>query len=232
MDASIVADVINLVVIDLVLSGDNAVVIALAVHGLPRDMARKATLWGAAGAVLLRVVFASIAALLLNVPLLQAIGGVVLFWIAWKLLTDEDEDATPGQQITHFRHAVRTIILADVVMSLDNILAVGGASHGHLGLLLLGLAISIPLVLWGSTLLARLVERAPWLTYVGAGVLAWVAGGMICIDAFVRPHLEFLPEWTTRWAIPAFCAIAICGGGWLYLRREHGEAPEPPPSEG
>jgi YjbE family integral membrane protein len=211
--------IMKIVVIDLVLSGDNAVVIAMAVKSLPPAIARKAAIIGAAGAVGLRVVFAAAAAFLLAIPFLQAIGGAILFWIAYKLLIEEEDgEETPGE-IHNFAEAVRIIILADLVMSLDNILAVGGASHGNITLLLFGLGLSIPLVLFGSQVLTSMLRRWPALAYLGSGVLAWTAAEMIVHDKKVGPMIDLLnvPRLDT-----IFCAVAtavVLGLGYLAARR-------------
>lgn len=190
MDHTFWVALVNIIVIDLVLSGDNAVVIAMAVQHLPARMARRAAIVGAAGAVGLRVIFTALATMLLGVPFLQAIGGLVLFWIAYKLLIEEEEDDAAGQEVHHFGEAVRMIVMADLVMSLDNILAVGGAAHSHLGLMIFGLCLSIPLVLFGSAILTTALKRWPVLSYLGSAVLAWTAGSMIVHDAMVHPWVN------------------------------------------
>lgn len=210
--------VLKIVVIDLVLSGDNAVVIAMAVKSLPEKVARRASIIGAAGAVILRVVFAALAALLLSVPYLQAIGGIALFWIAYKLLIEEEEgEETPGE-IHGFWEAVRIIIIADAVMSLDNILAVGGASHGNVTLLLFGLALSIPIVLFGSQFLTTLLRRWPMLAYVGAGVLAWTAAEMVMHDQKVRPVVDGLGVPGLHLVLIAASTVATLVLGWASSR--------------
>jgi YjbE family integral membrane protein len=221
---------VNIIVIDLVLSGDNAVVIALAVKHLPRDIAKQAAIWGALGAVGLRVVFAALAALLLNVPLLQALGGLVLFWIAYKLLVEEEEDALADKEVHGFWSAVKIIVMADLVMSLDNILAVGGASHGNLWLLLFGLAVSIPLVLFGSTLLTELLRRWPVLAYVGSAVLAWTAGRMIVHDAIVHARLAVFGLPLLDTLLPSLGVAAVVGMGYRAQKRLEARAAEQPAS--
>lgn len=216
--------VLKIVVIDLVLSGDNAVVIAMAVKSLPEKVARRASIIGAAGAVGLRVIFAALAAVLLAVPFLQAIGGLALFWIAYKLLIEEEEgEETPGE-IHGFWEAVRIIIIADAVMSLDNILAVGGASHGNLPLLLFGLALSIPIVLFGSQLLTTLLRRWPVLAYVGAGVLAWTAAEMVVHDQKIRPFVSGVPG--LDWAFMIVATGLTLLLGWQAARRMAARGPE------
>jgi len=178
------ASLLGIVVIDLVLSGDNALVIGMAARRLPPSRRRLAILLGGAGAITLRVLFAAVATLLLAIPMLQAAGGVLLLGIAWKLLRGR---GSPHQvaESGSVLEALRTIVLADMAMSLDNILGVAGASHGSLGLLIFGLMLSMPLILGGSSLIARLMNRLPWLELVGAGVLAWTAGAMIVEDGAV-----------------------------------------------
>jgi YjbE family integral membrane protein len=189
LDQQFLTALINIIIIDLVLSGDNAVVIAMAVQHLPPNIARKAAILGAMGAVGLRVIFTALAAFLLAVPLLQAIGGAVLFWIAYSLLIEKEEDDLGGKEVHSFGDAIRIIIMADVVMSLDNVLAVGGAAHGDLRLLLFGLALSIPLVLFGSSFLTGVLRKWPVLGYLGSAVLAWTAGRMIVHDKVVHGWL-------------------------------------------
>jgi YjbE family integral membrane protein len=195
LDQQFLTALINIIIIDLVLSGDNAVVIAMAVQHLPPNIARKAAIIGAMGAVGLRVIFTAMAAFLLAVPLLQAIGGAVLFWIAYGLLIEKEEDDFSGKEVHSFGDAIRIIIMADVVMSLDNVLAVGGAAHGDLRLLLFGLALSIPLVLFGSSFLTGVLRKWPVLGYLGSAVLAWTAGRMIVHDKVVH-------EWLARMNLP------------------------------
>lgn len=184
-DLDLLTRIVGIVIIDLVLSGDNAVVIGLAARRLSPENRRRAIIFGGVGAVVLRVIFTALAALLLSVPLLQAGGGLMLLWIAYKLVKPHGGDERVGESDTLVQ-AVRTIILANVVMSLDNILAVGGAAHGDLWLLLFGLAFSIPVLLLGSELVARLLGRHPLLVYVGVFVLILTAVGMIVEDAVVH----------------------------------------------
>jgi YjbE family integral membrane protein len=178
------AAIAKIVAIDVVLSGDNAVVIAMASRALPSHLQRKAIFWGGAGAIGLRVVITALVAYLLRVPFLQLLGGVFLLWVAFKLLVGEDEekDVKAGASL---REAVVTIIVADFVMSLDNMLAVGGASHGSVVLLLSGLLISMGVIMFSSSLIAKLMNRYGWLVYAGAGILAWTATEMIIEDQWL-----------------------------------------------
>lgn len=187
MDFSLgfLGSILSIVIIDIVLSGDNALVIGMAAHRLPAQQRRVAIIAGGAGAIVLRIVFTVLAALLLSVPFLMAAGGVLLVYIAFKLLNQEADTHNIEAKDTLLA-AIKTIILADVVMSLDNVLAVGGAAHGHLGLLAFGLFLSMPIILFGSSLIARLINRYPWLSLIGAGVLIITAARMIVDDPLIE----------------------------------------------
>jgi YjbE family integral membrane protein len=216
-DLDLLAAVLSIIMIDLVLSGDNAVVIGMAARLLPPEQRRRAIVLGAAGAVGLRIAFTSLVALLLRVPLLQAAGGALLLWIAFKLLRQgaHGREVTAGG--TTLFAAVRTIILADVIMSLDNILAVGGAAHGNLLLLLFGLGVSIPLLLWGSSLVASLMDRLPWLVYAGAAILVATAAEMMREDPVLAPYL---PHGTAfAWGSTLIVIAGILGLGYWRSRR-------------
>ena len=202
--------ILSIIVIDLVLSGDNAVVIGMAARRLSPENRRRAIIFGGAGAVGLRVLFTAMAALLLGVPYLQALGGLLLLYIAYKLLRPQDH----GAHVTEagsLSEAIRTIVLADVVMSLDNILTVGGAAHGDLGLLLFGLILSIPILLLGSELVARLLGRFPILVYLGAFVLILTAVEMILEDDIV--HDRYAAGRLEMTAITAVVTLVIVGLG-------------------
>jgi YjbE family integral membrane protein len=202
VDLDFLSRVFSIIVIDLVLSGDNAVVIGMAARSLSTENRRKAIVWGGVGAVVLRIFFTAIAAVLLGVPYLQAIGGVLLLFIAYRLIRPHDEGANI-RAAGNLREAIQTIVLADVVMSLDNILAVGGAAHGDLGLLLFGLLLSIPILLFGSNLVARVIHRFPFLLYVGVLVLVHAAIDMIVHDDLVADR--FHPN---AWAVLGMALIA------------------------
>jgi YjbE family integral membrane protein len=209
-----------IIVIDLVLAGDNAIVIALAARNLPKDLQRRAIAWGTVGAVLVRASLTVAVLWLLQIPGLMAAGGALLVWIAYRLLTSDDggrqHDVAPA---VGFWAAMRTIVIADAVMGLDNVLAVAGAAHGSILLVVLGLVISVPIVVWGSTLILRWIERFPWLLYVGGAVLAWTAAGMIVAE----PHFQdFFAE---RTAFKNALYPIIIGGvlGFAWLRRPRKE---------
>ncbi|PWK05393.1 TerC family protein [Tumebacillus permanentifrigoris] len=205
---------VSIIIIDLVVSGDNAMVIALASRNLPDEQRKKAILWGTLGAVGLRIVLTVLAVYLLQVPLLKAIGGVFLIWVAIKLLVDNtSDDEASIQSPASFGKAIRTIILADLVLSLDNIFAVAAAGEGHIVLVLIGLAISIPIIVWGSTVILKLINRFPILIYAGAAVLGWTAGKMLVSDKVID---DFLTHDVYDWIVPLVVTLAVVGlGKWL-----------------
>jgi YjbE family integral membrane protein len=179
-----------IIVIDLVLAGDNAIVIALAARNLPPHLQRKAVLWGTAGAIAVRSAMTLVVVWLLKIPGLLLVGGLLLLWIAYRLLVPQGSEAGPGAvATTTFWGAMKTIVIADAVMGLDNVLAVAGAAQGSYLLVVLGLLISVPIVIWGSTLVLKWVERYPAIVYVGAAVLAWTAAKMIASEPFLKAAL-------------------------------------------
>ncbi len=211
-----------IIVIDLVLAGDNAIVIALAARTLPKDLQKKAIVWGTAGAIIVRVVMTVIVVWLLQLPGLRLVGGVLLIWIGYKLLAAEEHDegqdvsGAKGKQTT-FWDALRTIVIADAVMGLDNVLGVAGAAKGSYLLVILGLAISIPIMIWGSTIILKWVDRFPIIIYVGAGVLAWTAASMICHEQMFLAYLEER-AWVC-WLIHAVALASVLGTGYLIRTR-------------
>lgn len=189
--------VLSIIIIDLVLSGDNAVVIGMAARSLSPENRRKAIIFGGAGAIGLRIIFTALATVLLGIPGLQAIGGILLFYIAFKLIRPHGAEGHGEiKEAGTLREAIQTIVLADVVMSIDNILAVGGAAHGDIRLLIFGLLLSIPIILFGSELVARLLGRFPGFIYIGAYVLVHAAVAMVLHDPSVegRFHTNLLQE--------------------------------------
>jgi YjbE family integral membrane protein len=208
----------QIILIDIVLSGDNAVVIALACRNLSPEQRKTGIFWGVAGAVSLRVVLTVFAALVMNLPWLKAIGGLLLVWIAVKLMLPEDEDGHDIEPSAHLWGAVKTIVVADFVMSLDNVIAVAGAAHGSLVLLLFGLAVSIPLIVWSSQLILRWMERWPWIVLLGAGLLGYVAGQMIFSDPGVIGLLPALPAWSAKAAGVIGALLVVVVGRWLEQR--------------
>src|SRR5262245_12173166 len=180
---------LKIIGVNIVLSGDNAVVIALAARSLPPKQQKQAIFWGAGAAVVLRIVLTIFAVKMLALPWLKLVGSLLLFWIGIKLLVPEDggDDIDASE---HLLTAIKTILIADLVMSLDNVIAVAAAAGGSMTLLILGLAISIPLVVFGATLLVHLMDRYPIIITVGAGLIGWVAGEMLIADLALRTWLE------------------------------------------
>ncbi|CAN5629723.1 TerC family protein [soil metagenome] len=211
MDLELLSKIGAIVLIDLVLSGDNAVVIGMAARALPLASRRRAIMLGGIGAVALRVFFTIIAALLLDVPLLQAVGAFLLLAIAFKLVRPVSHDAHVTEA-SSLRSAVKTIILADAVMSLDNVLAVGGAAHGDLYLLIFGLALSIPILLFGSALVARLMSRLPILVYIGSVVLVVTSVRMFFHDRIVSEIYHAPAVMVTAAALVG--GVLVCLYGW------------------
>jgi YjbE family integral membrane protein len=208
----------QIILIDIVLSGDNAVVIALACRNLTPEQRKTGIFWGVAGAIGLRVVLTVFAALVMNLPWLKLVGGLLLIWIAVKLMLPEEEEGHDIQASSHLWGAVKTIIVADFVMSLDNVIAVAGAAHGSLALLLFGLAVSIPLIVWSSQLILRWMERWPWIVLLGAGLLGYVSGQMIFSDPGVIGLLPPLPAWSAKAAGAIGALLVVVVGRWLEQR--------------
>lgn len=177
-----------IVMIDLVLAGDNAIVIGLAARNLPKSQQKKAIIWGTAGAVVIRVLATLAVVWLLKIKGLLLIGGILLIYIAYKLIVDEKSHEMEASG--SFWGAMRTIVIADALMGLDNVLAVAGAAHGSFLLVVLGLIISVPIMVWGSTLFIKVVDRYPVIVTFGAGILAWTASKMIVGESFLKPLFE------------------------------------------
>jgi YjbE family integral membrane protein len=203
------AGLFSIIIIDLLLSGDNALVIGMAVRGLPSAQKRRAIVIGGAGALLLRVVLTALAALLLQIPFLEVGGGLVLAWITYRLLLPGGDagGARDPNQVLSFGAALRTIMIADLTMSLDNVLAVGAAANGDLALLLVGLALSMGIIMAGGSLVSVLLERMSWLIYVGAAVLLIVAGDLMADDPLVIAVLG-AHTWSA-WALSAILGLGV-----------------------
>ena len=214
--------------VNIILSGDNAVVIALAARSLPPQQQNKAIMWGAGAAVVLRIMLTIVAVKLLTLPYLKIIGGLLLFWIAIGLLVPEDggEDVDGSDNLFQ---AIKTILIADLVMSVDNVIAVAGVAKGSMLLLILGLTISIPLVIFGATILMKLMERFPVIITAGAGILGWVAGEMLVTDPSVVDGIKENMGWMhlhtpigdISWAQIVGVVIVIVVGKWLAARKEN-----------
>ena len=208
---------LKIIWINIILSGDNAVVIALAARSLPPDQQKKAVVFGSGAAVVLRIALTVVAVQLLALPYLQIVGGLLLLWIGTQLLGDGDDGEGESKEYGSLLAAVRTILIADLVMSLDNVIAVAAAAKGSMLLLILGLAISIPLVIFGSTLMIRLMERYPVVVTFGAGLIGWVGGETIISDNVLVGTVEGA-HWL-HYAGPALGAAVVLGVGKLLARR-------------
>lgn len=217
---------LGIVLIDLSLAGDNAIVIAMAVRTLPPRQQFVGRIWGTFGAVALRLAFIAIVSQLLRIPFLEAVGGLILIWIAIKLVRQEGGEE--NQKVRHgttLWEAVWVIIVADLIMSLDNVLAVAAAARGDLILVAFGIGLSIPIVIWGSGLLARLMNRFQWIVWIGGGVLGWVAGEMIVKDKIAHLWIE---PWASilHWFVPGLLALALTLLGWWLDRQSQEQVSE------
>lgn len=183
-----ISGLISIILIDLVLGGDNAILIALATRKLPQEHRKKAIFWGVLGAIIVRAGLTVIAIYILNIPLIKFIGGVLLIWIAYKLLVDNSkpEEINSGKNVTD---AIKTIIFADLLMGIDNILAIAGAARGDVLLVVTGLLISIPIIVWGSSIILRFIDRFPIIIFIGSGVIAYTAGKMIVEDIWMHDNV-------------------------------------------
>ncbi|QHI98987.1 YjbE family putative metal transport protein [Xylophilus rhododendri] len=208
---------IKIIWINIILSGDNAVVIALAARSLPPHQQKKAIVWGSGAAVVLRIVLTVVAAWLLELPYLQIVGGLLLLWIGYQLLAEGEEEEGEAKEYGTLSAAIRTILLADLVMSLDNVIAVAASAQGNMVLLILGLAISIPLVIFGSTLMIKLMERFPIIVVLGAALIGWVAGETIMSDVSLKGVLAANP-WLHYAAAVAGAVIVVVVGKWAAAR--------------
>ncbi len=216
------AAVFQIILIDILLGGDNAVVIALACRNLDKANRLKGILWGTAGAIILRVILIAFALTLLSIPFLKLAGALLLLWIGIKLLVPEDEhhEIEGGKSIWS---AVKTIIIADFVMSLDNVIAIAGAAqntaeHHQLGYVIFGLLVSVPIIIWGSTLVLKLIDRFPLVVTFGAGLLGWIAGGMLVTDIFIVDKFGPLDA-SVKIAAEVTCAILVIAVGKLITSR-------------
>ncbi len=213
-------DVFKIIMIDLLLSGDNAVVIALACRNLPEAQRRKGILYGVGGAIGLRIVLTFFAVSLLSLPYLKLIGALLLIWIGIKLILPEEEGHGEGniKADTQLWGAVKTIIIADFVMSLDNVLGVAAAAKGNVFLLVFGLLVSIPLIAWSSQLVLKLIDRYPFVIYAGGALLGYVAGEMLVTEALFKPLVE--AQHYLHWLVPGLCAVFVLAMGWWLAQRK------------
>jgi YjbE family integral membrane protein len=205
-----------IVLIDLVLAGDNAVVIALAARNLPAPLQRKAIVWGTVGAIVVRSAMTIGVVWLLGIPGLMLAGGIGLLWIAYKLLIDQDADKDHGPVASTFWGAMKTIVVADALMGIDNVLGVAGAAHGEFDLVVIGLIISVPIVVFGSTIVLKLVQRFPIIIQAGAAVLALTAAKMIVGEPLLD---EVFDHALLRWATYGAAVLGVLAAGWWATNR-------------
>lgn len=206
---------LSIILIDLVLAGDNAIVIGMAARNLNKQTQRKVILWGTVGAIIIRALATMIVVVLLKIPGLLLAGGLLLLWIAYKLLTEKKnhEDVNAKESMWA---VIRTIIIADAVMGLDNVIAVAGAAHGQFVLVVIGLLVSVPIVVWGSTIFIKWMEKLPWIIYIGSGVLALTAGKMITEEKFLSPFFE--ANSLAKWMLIGFLiAGVLTAGKWTKM---------------
>ncbi|PAK51910.1 TerC family protein [Priestia megaterium] len=206
-----VQGLLQIIFLDLILSGDNAIVIAMAARNVPKDLQKRAILIGTGGAIGLRLLFAAIIVPLLKIPLIGAVGGLMLVWIAYKLLADNHDHSDNPQGGATVWSAVKTIIIADAVMSLDNVLALAGVAHEFVPIMI-GVLISIPIIIWGSSFIMKAMEKFPIIIYAGAAMLAWSAGKMIVEDKIIG---GFVPSTALHLAIQVILTIAVVGIGYM-----------------
>jgi len=217
----------QIIAIDILLGGDNAVVIALASRRLPPAQRKQAIFWGMFGAIALRVVLIFFALQLLRIPFLKIVGGLLLLWIGVKLLMPQQEDGHEIDAAEHLFGAVKTIILADAVMSLDNVIGIAAAAKDHVGLVVFGLIISVPIIVWGSRFVLVLMDRFPAVIVGGAALLGWIAGDMIAHDVVVKERVaQWLPG-LLGYAAPVTGALLVVAVGKIAARRPAG-APAAP----
>ncbi len=216
MSIAILSKILSIIVLNLVLSGDNAVVIALATRKLPASSQNKAIVIGTAGAVVLRILLMPIAVELLTMPYVKIIGAILLFYMAYDLLKTNEEE-TEVKSETTLLSAIRTIIIADLVMSLDNVLAIAGVADGHFMLAVLGLIISIPIVIFGSQVILKLMDRFPWLIWLGALLIAYTAGTMLVEDHFIHHLLRGL---SNGHIVSLASCVLLAGMYFLFNRKK------------
>ncbi len=228
----------QIIMINIMLSGDNAVVIALASRSLPPPQQKKAVIFGSVGAIVLRVILTFFAVLLLELPYLKLLGGAALLWIAASMLNEDSEEGNLDAH-SHLWSAIRVIIVADFIMSLDNVIGVAAAAKGNIVLLVLGLGISIPLIIWGSQIVLKLMNRFPVIILAGAALLGWVAGEMLVSDEAVSAWVEANAHLLDT-LVPVACAVLVIAvGKWMAARsaaasleeESGGKQPEPTPAK-
>jgi YjbE family integral membrane protein len=211
-------------VLDLTLAGDNALVIALAVRKLPPRQQLLGRIWGTAGALGLRLLFIAIISAILAVPLVQLLGGLLLLWVAWRLVSHLEGEGEEVRQGASLWEAIWIIVVADAVMSLDNVLGVAAAAHGDMLLVVFGIGLSLPLVVWGSGVLARLMARFPWVVWVGGGILGYVAGEMMLRDRLAAEWLGEAVVHLLHYPLPLALGVGLTALGWWFARAGEAQA--------
>jgi YjbE family integral membrane protein len=218
LDVVFFSGLLSIVLIDLLLAGDNAVVIAMAVRGLPKSQRRKGIIYGSAVAVLLRVILTFFVAQILSLSFVKLAGGVIILWIAVKLFVEDEEAVEAHREAETLWHAVRLIVIADITMALDNMLAVGAASHGNLFLLIFGLGLSIPFIVFTSSLLSMLMDKLPVIIYIGAALLGKIGGEMIMTDPVMNRFIT--PSKVVVYSVEAAFAAAVIIIGRFRVRQD------------
>lgn len=219
---------LQIIAIDILLGGDNAVVIALACRRLPAEQRRKGIFWGVVGAIGLRIILLFFALQLLAMPYLKVIGALLLLWIGVKLLLPEEgEGHTEVAASTHLLGAIKTIVVADAVMSLDNVVAVAGAAKDNFGLVVFGILFSIPIIVWGSKFVLTLMDRFPVVITLGGALLGWIAGDMLFGDVAVKPYVAHLPGWFHYLASITGAILVVITGTLIARRMQANAKPRP-----
>lgn len=224
LDGDLLVTILQIIAIDVLLGGDNAVVIALACRRLDPALRNRGIFWGVFGAIALRVALVFFALELLAMPYLRIAGGLLLLWIGIKLLRPERDDHANVPASAHLFGAIRTIIVADAVMSLDNVVAIAGAADGHIGLVAAGIAISVPIIVWGSKLVLRLMDRFPVVITLGAALLGWIGGEIWLDDRALLDRVGARPAWLHYVSPLAGAMLTVACGRWL-AHRDHARHP-------
>jgi YjbE family integral membrane protein len=216
--------IVQIIIIDILLGGDNAVIIALACRNLPPKLRRQGIIWGAGGAIVLRVILITVAVALLNIPFLKLIGGLLLLWIGVKLVVPADEEGEHAkiQASDRLLSAIRTIIIADFVMSLDNVIAIAGAAEQadpsqRTGLIIFGLLVSVPFIVFGSQIILKLLDRFPVIILLGGALLGWIAGGLMVTDPVAEPYVPQTD--LVRYIASAAGAVFVIGASRVFIAR-------------
>ena len=228
IEDTLIIAILQIIAIDIVLGGDNAIIIALACRNLPVQQKRLGILWGTSGAIILRCILVFFASTLLMMPSLKLIGGLLLIWIGVKLLAEKDEiDEGTVKQSSSLKEAVRTIIIADFVMSLDNSVAIAAAAKGNMALVIFGLALSVPIIIGGSAIILKMMQRYPIIITAGAALLGWLAGDLIAYDPLLNTLLASLPDYAPEAAAASGALLVVLAGRILAARNAAAEASQP-----